>query len=224
MVTKPKNNFQSYLILGDEQATQKEVEKLAGIFGVKLALNSPDISIVRPQTSHISIDQIREIKKSIYQKPILSKFKFIIIKGAQNLTMEAQNALLKILEEPPVHALIFLEAFEKVSLLPTIISRVKIIRTLSEKNEEIPESDLATSDILALFDQIAQVDDPARWLDEQIVAQHDLLTRTITGARRLVPAAKISKTIEKCIEAKKMLDANVNPKFVLFNLIISLNQ
>ena len=53
------------------------------------------------ESTSIGIDAVREIKNYLWQKPIASKCRTIIIDDADRLTREAQNALLKISEEPP---------------------------------------------------------------------------------------------------------------------------
>src|SRR5665213_3576385 len=53
-------------------------------------------------TQSIGIQEIKKLQQKIYFKPLQSKEKAIIIQDAETLTTEAQNALLKILEEPPL--------------------------------------------------------------------------------------------------------------------------
>ena len=86
---------------------------------------SVDYKIIETQDGkkNISIDQIRSIDEFIISKPIENNKKVICIKCSENLSVEAQNALLKTLEEPPVYLEFILEAQRLKSLLPTIISR-----------------------------------------------------------------------------------------------------
>src|SRR3990167_8390963 len=58
--------------------------------------------------SNISIEQSRSLMSFISLKPVGSKYKFALIDEAQYLSLEAQNALLKVLEEPPTYALVVL--------------------------------------------------------------------------------------------------------------------
>lgn len=91
-----------------------------------LASNIPDIHIINSIKS-IGIAEIRDIEKEIKLKPYSQKFKAIIINDADKLTPEAQNALLKTLEEPPDYLLIFLLTPDEELLLSTICSRCQII-------------------------------------------------------------------------------------------------
>lgn len=85
----------------------------------------PDVKFVRQDTpsSPIKIEQIRELQESVYKTPQCGKRSVIVIEAADRLNHSAANALLKILEEPPIHTLFILIA-EQISSLPaTIMSR-----------------------------------------------------------------------------------------------------
>lgn len=72
----------------------------------------------------IGIDAAREVKTFLWQKPNTSVRRTLIIDNGELLTTEAQNALLKITEEPPVSALLILITSDIESILPTIVSRL----------------------------------------------------------------------------------------------------
>lgn len=82
-----------------------------------------DMLHVRPTAGTIGIDCIREIKNFLWQKPIRSSRRTVIIGSADCLTPIAQSALLKIAEEPPPHALILLLVRDPELLLSTVVSR-----------------------------------------------------------------------------------------------------
>ena len=90
-----------------------------------LSDNQPDIIYVsheKPNT--ISVDDIRaQINNDIAIKPYSSPYKIYIIPDAEMMTVQAQNALLKTIEEPPEYAVILLLTSNIDSLLPTIRSR-----------------------------------------------------------------------------------------------------
>lgn len=73
--------------------------------------------------SHRGIDEIRELREGIKFSPVKEKYKVFILDEAHQLTKEAVNALLKILEEPPAHAIFIMATTEIHKMLPTIISR-----------------------------------------------------------------------------------------------------
>ena len=89
--------------------------------------NSPDYIEIKPDGNSIKIAKIRKLQSDILVKPYKS-YKIYVIDEAQKMTVEAQNALLKTLEEPPKYAIIILITDNKESLLDTIKSRCEIIK------------------------------------------------------------------------------------------------
>ncbi len=85
--------------------------------------NNPDFLELEPDGNSIKISQIREIQEYIYQKPIVSNKKVLIINNCEKMTEEAQNSLLKTLEEPPEYMVIILVTSNENKLLNTIKSR-----------------------------------------------------------------------------------------------------
>lgn len=70
---------------------------------------------------------MRELRDSAYVLPNEAPRRVMILAGAQGMTEQAQNALLKILEEPPAHAVFLLTCENRASMLPTILSRVQCV-------------------------------------------------------------------------------------------------
>lgn len=99
--------------------------------------NNPDFQEIWPDGNVIKIDQIRTMQKKILEAPIISNQKVYIIDDADALTREAQNCLLKTLEEPPEFVNIILIASNEANLLSTVKSRCTILKFEDIKNEEI---------------------------------------------------------------------------------------
>lgn len=99
--------------------------------------NHPDlINVIPTKTIAISINDIREqLIDTISIAPYKSNYKIYIIDEAETMHVEAQNSLLKTLEEPPEYAVIILTAASKQKLIPTVLSRcVNLdLRPLDEK-------------------------------------------------------------------------------------------
>lgn len=117
-------------------------------FGQKLKrgrgdLKHPDILLIGSKNS-IGINQIRQLKRDFSVKPLVANFKISVIPRAENLTIPAQNAMLKILEEPPQDYLIFLSAPSKNQLLPTIVSRCHLIHLQEKPELELDKETLAS--------------------------------------------------------------------------------
>ena len=85
--------------------------------------NHPDFMILEPENNVIKIEQIRNMQEKISEKPVVSKKKVYIIVDSDCMTKEAQNCLLKTLEEPPEYATIILTTANESKLLNTIKSR-----------------------------------------------------------------------------------------------------
>ena len=85
--------------------------------------NNPDFQLIEPIDGKVKIEQIREMQRKVAEKPIISNKKVYIIDNADTMTTEAQNCLLKTLEEPPEYITIILICTNEDNLLSTIKSR-----------------------------------------------------------------------------------------------------
>ncbi|GKS58952.1 DNA polymerase III subunit delta' [Nitrospira sp.] len=92
----------------------------------------PDFCVVTPDTSgatpRIKIEEIRELESRLIYRPLIAERKYCLIDDAESLTIEAANALLKTLEEPPGYALLILIASRPYALPATIRSRCQSLR------------------------------------------------------------------------------------------------
>ena len=99
--------------------------------------NNPDFLEIKPDGNNVKIEQIREMQRKIVEQPIISSKKVYIIDDADTMTREAQNCLLKTLEEPPEFATIILIGSNESSFLSTIKSRCTIIKFNSIPDEQV---------------------------------------------------------------------------------------
>lgn len=99
--------------------------------------NQPDIITVKHEKpASISVDDVREqINGDIMIKPYSSPYKVYIVPEADLMTPQAQNAILKTIEEPPEYAVIFLLTENADSLLPTIRSRCVMLKLRNIKDK-----------------------------------------------------------------------------------------
>ena len=89
-----------------------------------LSGNHPDyITVDDPEKKSVPVDLIRQARADIFVRPNESDKKIYLFPRAQDMGVPAQNALLKILEEPPAYGVFFLLADNPDKLLPTIRSR-----------------------------------------------------------------------------------------------------
>ncbi len=99
--------------------------------------NQPDIITVKHEKpASISVDDVRtQINGDIMIKPYSSPYKIYIVPEADLMTVQAQNAILKTIEEPPEYAVIFLLTENADSLLPTIRSRCVMLKLRNIKDK-----------------------------------------------------------------------------------------
>lgn len=98
----------------------------------------PDLRWLRRTEKRIGIDQIRELQRDALYPPAESQRKVYVIEEAEVLSIEAQNSLLKLLEEPPEYVT-FLLLVRSARLLPTILSRCQIIKLPEGSRAELEE-------------------------------------------------------------------------------------
>ena len=124
--------------------------------------NQPDIIYVTHEKPNvISVDDIRhQLNNDIVIKPYSSKYKIYIVDEAEKMNIQAQNALLKTIEEPPAYGVILLLTTNADGFLPTILSRCitlnlksvneDLIKKYLMKNYQIPDYQ---ADVCAAFAQ-----------------------------------------------------------------------
>ena len=101
--------------------------------------NHPDYYIINEEGESIKIDTIRNITEKAFEKPILSDKKVYIINDFEKMTKEAQNCLLKTLEEPPEFVVIILISSNENIILNTIKSRCMTIKFHNIDDKELLE-------------------------------------------------------------------------------------
>lgn len=99
--------------------------------------DASDINIIQPEDGLIKISKIRQLGEEIILKPTVSDKKVFIIRDGEAMNEAAQNALLKVLEEPPEYAVIIITTSNKEKLIRTIKSRCTSFKFLPLSTEEI---------------------------------------------------------------------------------------
>lgn len=120
--------------------------------------NHPDIILCAPSggARSFSVDAVRRVRMDAYIAPNDASRKVYILTEAQNMTESAQNALLKIIEEPPAHAMFILTCAGRSQVLTTVQSRCALItlgpvseeecvQALREKMPELADADARTA-------------------------------------------------------------------------------
>lgn len=99
--------------------------------------NHPDFYVINEEGETIKIEAIRSITEKVYEKPIVSNKKVYIINDCDKMTDEAQNCLLKTLEEPPEFVVIIMISSNDNLILNTIKSRCMSVKFKKIDNNEL---------------------------------------------------------------------------------------
>lgn len=151
--------------------------------------NNPDFQLINSENDKIKIEQIREMQRKIAEKPIISHHKVYIIDNADRMTPEAQNCLLKTLEEPPEYIVIILICSNENNLLSTIKSRCTRLHFDKIENSEI-------------LDYINK-NEPDKNISPNII---EFAQGSIGKALKLSENIEIYENVEKLIEQMKSKD------------------
>jgi len=122
--------IETYAYYTSDEGGKKHLSYLIG--------EHPDLAVVIPDGNQIKIDQIRDIQDFVFLKPLGSS-KVVVIDDAGKMNPQAQNALLKTLEEPPEGVLFILISTLKGELLPTILSRCQVLEFKALRGSQVEE-------------------------------------------------------------------------------------
>lgn len=111
--------------------------------------NHPDIiEVTHDRPNSISVDDIRsQVVEDVSVRPYSSPYKIYIINDGEKMTPQAQNALLKTIEEPPEYAVILILTANTAALLPTILSRCILLNTKPVPDAQVKEYLMANAKV-----------------------------------------------------------------------------
>lgn len=231
--------MQCYLFVGSFPKTTAAINHLctdnhiASIDQVILAREENE----KKEKITIGIEDVRLLQQKIYFKPLKSKKKAIIIPRAELLTIEAQNSLLKVLEEPPPDTFFFLATKTQESLLPTVQSRCQIIsfkkqQTPVEKNDmqaffhivSLCASDNHISEKLYYAQKKGVTKEEAQlWVEQMICCAREHLIKLLKENNREVLALlSFIRRLEQAYFTLKT--TNVTPRMALEHLLLTTNN
>lgn len=225
----------SFIIISKDKQKRIEYSK---DFCAKQDINPFDISIIEKETAvkqninSIGISEIKNIQKTAFLKPMKSKFKAVILEDAHLLTTEAQNAMLKILEEPPEHTLLLLGADTKEAFLPTILSRCQIIELetsdvkLTPKEQKDIEtfitmlSGMPVGEKLKKAELLAKDKDKALiWIEKVIIVAREIMLKEMEsqGPEKFVYTIRMLQSLHNTLKT-----TNVNPRFTIEHTLLQI--
>lgn len=175
----------------------------------------------------IGIGDVRKLQKNLFLKPLAGENKALIINAFPGITIESQNALLKVLEEPPLSTFMFLLVENINILLPTILSRCKVIKLEDGKEEiNIEEAIKITQQISSsdIGEKLKLAQDFGKTREEAVA----FLEGAIIGLRSVMlneknQSVKLAKVIQKLEEGYSAAkNTNVSPRFILEHTLLSI--
>ena len=237
--------MQSLIIVG---GTSKEREERAGKIIRDLKVSSFDQILVTGETS-VGIEQIRTLKNRLSLRPYNSPSKAAFIHPGELLTIEAQNALLKTLEETGENSIVIITAPQPESLLPTVISRCRIIRLPSRL--EINFNEEETISIIQNLSSIIQSgvgerlslasflpktrEEIKAWLEKSLFFWREVLllkegrinqqyANMLIGCKEIetLTTLQVIMIIKQTIITINFVSQNVNPRLALEVLLLDL--
>ncbi len=184
------------------------------------AVSPFDVTTINPETTSISIERVRSMVPRLSIRPVAGPGHAVIIREAQTMTPEAQNAFLKTLEEPSGNTLIILETSQPDALLPTVLSRCHIIRLPDRVPPCQPEylttltqlTSASTGEKLKMIDTIAKTRDEALlFVDQAIAALH----------KELADHHSHTKLLRALLATRTQILGNITPKLALDAVFLS---
>ena len=194
-----------------------------------------DIVYVIPEKTSIGVEQIRQINSEIFIKPDGERKIYIL--EAYDITEQAQNALLKTLEEPPGYAVIILIG-KRSTFLNTILSRVIYIPSyvnFPKIEEDVVQfvKEFEKSDFASIFDHYRFLEEKKEKIEEildfmQLYYREQMLNGTQEVALRSnVPKVCDVNNINKILiiqKAKENLRKNANFQITIENMLIQMRK
>jgi DNA polymerase III delta prime subunit len=214
---RSQNMIARILISSSLQSRAEEIEKI--LFKEQLKSNHPDVLFFE-DGEKLGVESAKKIREHLSLKPYQAKGRAVAVISAQDFTPEAQNSLLKTLEEPPAQAIILLAASTESNFLPTILSRCRIIKIQASKlisGREVSgfEEDIAnlnTQTIEERFQYIEKLEEKEKFLKALVSYYREDLKN---NPKNLI----FTKLL---LDAEEWENANVNIRAILEFLMLNL--
>lgn len=126
---------------GKTYICEEIVQRILGISEEQLQTYPYLLRIIPDEKGVITIDQAHEVVQFVRLKTTgsLTKRRIIMVEHANSMTIEAQNTLLKVIEEPPEDTILLLTLNSKTAILPTILSRIQLLEVHVPTDQQITE-------------------------------------------------------------------------------------
>lgn len=200
--------------------TERRAEKAEKILGENnLSRSHPDLLWFEAEDK-LGVEQAKQIREFLSLKPYQGNSHAVVLPAAENLTPDAQNALLKTLEEPPGEAIIILGVASEDQLLPTVVSRCRVVNLAVSAPAKTSDF---TKDIVKLISQgpqerfqfIEKLDKKDEFLNALTAYFREKMLENPTNT-------KLQVFLQDLIEAEKWAKQNVNIRAILEYLMLKM--
>lgn len=192
-----------------------------------ISWNSSEITHLSATEGKIGIDDIRAFIKSLTLAPKKGSQTLAILSAIEEITDEAQQALLKTLEEPPSDTIIILHVTNESILFETVLSRMERVALTGSPESHIPEPSLATLREASIGKRLACVEqiikskaDTKNWITNALY----YYSAQYADAKNKSPheLLRASYEIRLLMHASSAIKQNMNHKMILDQLVMSL--
>ena len=213
--------MQSLIIVGNNA---QELKNKALEIAKENKISKFDVEIITTEKA-VGIGDIRNLQKNLFLKPLEGHKKAVILESFYGATIEAQNAFLKVLEEPPLSTVILILSTSLDFFLPTVLSRCKIINL--EKTKKLTKEEISQNlELLNSLEKnhisnalvIAQ-----NYSKDKETALDFLESLIISVHQNLGNDKKLGRVLKKLQKTHTIIKTtNVNVRFALENLFLNL--
>ncbi len=192
-------------------------------------LKSPDIHYLTTSDNSIGIEEVKKFSKEMMFKPFEERYQIGIIDSAEYLTTEAQNSLLKTLEDSKDDTVFFLLVKNEKSLLETVLSRGSKFYAASPENEVLYEvvDPFLELDIVGKLSFVEKMG-KEKEREEIILFLNAILSNYKVKFEKAISQGKRNQGIENDInrvqQAIQGIKENGNKKLVLYNMVVQMGE
>lgn len=211
----------SWLVVGGNKETRRE--KVGEIVGKEAARTGDVVALEGEAGKSIGVDAVRQWRKALTLTPV-GKTKVGVILEGEKLTEEAQNAILKVLEEPPEGAVVILSSPSLDLLLLTVVSRCLVIDLGGTTQISIsPEKERELTKIIELITQKNYTlgFDWTKTVGERQEAIEEVDRLLVVARAMLLESVVDPGVVARLLKTKEYLTANANVRMTLDNLFVN---
>ncbi len=210
------------LITSSIDRLRNEITKTLALHLKDDSIKHPDLLFIR-SGEKIGIIEAKKIKEFFSFKPFVAKGRVVVLEDASILTLEAQNALLKTIEELPREAVLIMGTNSNANLLPTVVSRCEIINLEAQgtSKQEDPSKHIKDLEkilncpIKERFGYIENLKDKEEFLRFLVYAFRETLLHSKSSACK-----EIKDFLDELLQAEKWTKQNVNIRAILEYLML----